>query len=614
VDYEEKRSDLMPTYSPVEIPPISDLWYGTSGPHDARIAVVAESWGSTEAYSKLPLVGESGKEFDRMLSAAGIRREDCFVTNCFAAQPPRNEVGRFFNHTRFGGLEWRGLNPTKGAQHELDRLFRQLKAVKPTLVIALGNFALWALTEGLVSYSNYPTEEERVVVRAPTGVSSWRGSMLQAVVPGLSPAEQPLLLPILHPAAILRAWYERDTCIHDLSVRVPLALSGDWRPNPPPNIVALPTFADADRVLGNWLIRAAAGDVLRLSHDIETARGVITCMAFADGPYRSGSTSLVIPFVRPNGVGPFESYWTAHEEIQLTRTLIQLWSHPNVRIEGQNYNYDTQWIEAFYGSRPNLDFDTMLAHHLLWPGTPKALDYLASLYNHYYWYWKDDNKEWDVKGNFEQHLRYNAEDALRTFECATELRLQLKQQGFGDLWEIEKEKNLLALEMMRRGVRIDRERRAEMGFQLAFELGKVNKWLGSIIPQRWLLESEWAPKSSKKNWWESSTQQKDVFFRILGFPSKKSRKTGNETLDAEALEKLRHDVPWAARIWDAIEQARSIGVFKNTFVDAALEPNGRMKCSFNTAGTETFRWSSSTNAFWRGTNLQNIPKGEEKDD
>jgi hypothetical protein len=38
-----------------------------------------------------------------------------------------------------------------------------------------------------------------------------------------------------------------------------------------------------------------------------------------------------------------------------------------------------------------------------------------------------------------------------------------------------------------------------------------------------------------------------------------------------------------------------------------------MKCSFNTAGTETFRWSSSTNAFWRGTNLQNIPKGEENE-
>jgi DNA polymerase I-like protein with 3'-5' exonuclease and polymerase domains len=111
----------------------------------------------------------------------------------------------------------------------------------------------------------------------------------------------------------------------------------------------------------------------------------------------------------------------------------------------------------------------------------------------------------------------------------------------------------------------------------------------------------------------SGKQQKDLFFRILGFPMKRSRKTGNETLDAEALERLRRDVPWAARIWDALELARSVSVFKSTFIDAELEPDGRMKCSFNTAGTETFRWSSSANAFWRGTNLQNIPKGEERE-
>jgi len=256
----------------------------------------------------------------------------------------------------------------------------------------------------------------------------------------------------------------------------------------------------------------------------------------------------------------------------------------------------------------------MLAHHLLWPGTPKGLDYLASLYNHYYWYWKDDNKEWDIRaGGWEAHLRYNAEDALRTYECCTVLRAEIIAQGFAELWAREKEKNTLALEMMRRGIRIDRAKRAEMSFQLAHEKERIEQWLLSILPQMLLSESEFSPKQSKRSWITSAKQQKDLFFRILGFPVKKSRKTGNETLDAEALERLRKDVPWAARIWDALELQRSIGVFKSTFIDADLEPDGRMKCSFNTAGTETFRWSSSSNAFWRGTNLQNIPKGEERD-
>lgn len=597
------------TYTPTIHAEISDPWYGTSGPRDARIVLVGESWGAAEADQRLPFVGESGKELTRILADAGISRSQVFLTNCFGAQPPGNEAWRFFNPR--GDVRWKGLNPTPWIKSELNRLYHQLRELRPTIVIAAGNYALWALTESLVSFSSESTGDGATVL-VPTGIMSWRGSMLVSRIPEIELELK--ILPILHPAAILRAWYQRAVTVHDLSTRIPLALSGDWRPTPPPNVIHMPTFSEADGVLGNWLIHAASGNVLRLSHDIETARGSITCMAFADGPYAAGSTALVIPLVRPQKSGDFTSFWTPQEEFSLTKLMRQLVSYPNVRIEGQNYNYDTQWIERDWGIRPNLDFDTMLAHHLLWPGTPKGLDYISSLYNKYYWYWKDDNKEWELKlGGWEDHLRYNAEDALRTFECATELRAQIIAQGFTDLWAWEKAKNNLALEMMRRGIAIDRRKRAEMSFQLQHERERINSWLAKIIPQGLLTESPYAPKNSTKSWWSSPKQQKDLFFRILGFPSKRSRKTGQETLDAEALEKLKKDVPWAARVWDALELQRSIGVFKSTFIEAELEPDGRMKCSFNTAGTETFRWSSSTNAFWRGTNLQNIPKGEERE-
>jgi len=59
-------------YTPTTPPPAPDLWYGTSGPRDARVVVVAESWGSHESASKLPLVGPSGHLFDRMLHEAGL--------------------------------------------------------------------------------------------------------------------------------------------------------------------------------------------------------------------------------------------------------------------------------------------------------------------------------------------------------------------------------------------------------------------------------------------------------------------------------------------------------------------------------------------------------------
>jgi DNA polymerase-1 len=49
----------------------------------------------------------------------------------------------------------------------------------------------------------------------------------------------------------------------------------------------------------------------------------------------------------------------------------------------------------------------------------------------------------------------------------------------------------------------------------------------------------------------------------------------------------------------------------STFINARLDLDGRLRCSFNPCGTYTFRYSSSKNAFWNGTNLQNIPKGVE---
>src|SRR5215467_12556503 len=144
-------------YQPTIPPPAPDLWYGTSGPRTARIAVVAESWGATEAYEKRPLVGSSGYLFDQMLTEAGFARSQVFCTNCFAAQPPNNEVWRFFHSRDSGAPKWKNLQPTQWAKQELDRLFQQLEAVKPTIVIAAGNYALWALTDGLVSYGHEPT-------------------------------------------------------------------------------------------------------------------------------------------------------------------------------------------------------------------------------------------------------------------------------------------------------------------------------------------------------------------------------------------------------------------------------------------------------------------------
>jgi len=412
------------------------------------------------------------------------------------------------------------------------------------------------------------------------------------------------LLPIFHPAAILQQWYLRAPTLHDLRVRVKAALANDWRPLASPTILAPPEFHQATYILENWLQRAKT-ERIRIANDIETSRRLITCIGFADGGFSTPSAlALVIPFVRLLPQRRFESFWPPDQEAILLRLMQRLLQHPNILVEGQNYLYDTQYIQHWLGVSPKLDFDTMSAHHLLFPGTPKGLDYLSSLYCRYHWYWKDDNKDWDLKADERTHLEYNGVDCLRTYECATALRALVERMGMRELWEWEKQKMALALRMMNRGINIDKQRRSQVGFELAAALGTIHNRLHYIIPRD--IVKPGAP------WWTSPIQQRTLFYEILGMEGQRHRKTGRPTVDDKAMKVLKRKNPEFSRIFDLLEQARSIGVFSSTFIGAELDPDGRMRCSFNTSGTETFRWSSSSNAFGRGTNLQNVPKGEEE--
>ena len=75
---------------------MSDIFHGTSGPHNARIAVVGESYGREEAGKQKPFIGQSGGLLDQLLASAGIPRDTVFCTNVISEQPPGNDMWQFF--------------------------------------------------------------------------------------------------------------------------------------------------------------------------------------------------------------------------------------------------------------------------------------------------------------------------------------------------------------------------------------------------------------------------------------------------------------------------------------------------------------------------------------
>jgi DNA polymerase I-like protein with 3'-5' exonuclease and polymerase domains len=170
----------------------------------------------------------------------------------------------------------------------------------------------------------------------------------------------------------------------------------------------------------------------------------------------------------------------------------------------------------------------------------------------------------------------------------------------------------LALSMMSRGVSVDEKLRDRLGFELMETYNDLATTILSIIPQAWAGEPGKSAKTKEPVMWYSSPKQtKWVLGEMLGLPIPTSRKTGTETLGKEALNELREKFPIWRPLFDLLSDIRSVGVFISHFIRAPLDPDRRMRCSFNPAGTETFRWSSSKNAFGRGANLQNLPSGDE---
>lgn len=599
-----------------------DLFFGTSGPHDADIVLVGESWGEEEQNAKRPFVGTSGTELNRMLAESGLQRERILCSNVVAERPPNNETWRFFlpkHESTKHNERVNGLLPNNSVRSEVARLYRQITAHPRKLVISTGNYALWALStrtgaEIQRQSNNRPIPLE-LQTYAPNGIMNWRGSMwfcephkefTHDAVQHETLART-RLLPIIHPAAIMRAWEGRAPTVHDLKSRVPMALRGDWRRNPPAIKLAPPTFSEAINRLRYWLDLAKRGVVINLANDIETLRRrFISVIGFAD----SSSFAMCIPLIRCSRPdGSLESYWSPDQEGQLLRYIRAVLSHPNIRVIGQNYIYDTQYLQHEMGVTPHLFHDTMLAQNVIFPGTPKDLGYLSSLYCQYHWYWKDDVKDWNVLEDLQTMMDYNCDDNLRTWEIAESQRQYISAIKQEEQMDFKMRTNDLCLRMMNRGVLIDTKRRGTMLFELQDALTAIEHELLIIIPQ--VLVKPLAKKTDKY-WYRSPKQTATLFYDILGFKIVKHRKTGRPTVGKEALMQLER---WYPEFTGLFRRLDTYGSVDNTIgvIQSPTEHDGRMRCSYNPGGTETHRLSSSENVFGRGTNLQNLSKGEEDD-
>lgn len=542
-----------------------------SGPVDARIMIVGEAPGADEEIAGTPFVGSSGNELTKMLHEAGINRSDCYLTNVCKYRPPENKIENFF-------LDKALTKPNELILEGVKELYEEIAKVQPKLIIAFGGTSLWALQKGKI--------------RAAKGfITKFRGSMLTTSPVG-EPSGEILLLATFHPAFILRAWENRSIAVHDLK-RAKAALDAGAWPEDRSKIQIRPSFEQAMDVLGTLTGKAdgcSPDQPLRLASDLETRLGYIACHGIA----WSDREAISIPTLC---VERAEGYYSLDQEVALWERERKLLTHPNVEVVGQNYLYDAQYFARRKGYVPRLRGDTMFQQNVAFPGMPKGLDFLSSMYCRHHVYWKDEGKEWDPKKHSEdQYWLYNGKDATKTWEISHTLDDIIRQLGLEAQYRFQMELWWDVLEMMLLGLRINQHKRSELASELMKASLERQSDLDFIVGRELNVQS---PK-----------QLMEFFYGELQMKVIKNRKTKKPTCDEDALIEFGRREPLLRAVTERIIDLRSIGVMMGNVIKAELDSDGRIRSSFSPTA-ETFRWTSSKNAFGGGTNLQNWTKGDE---
>ena len=561
------------------------------GPSNAEVLIVGEAPGADEEAQMTPFVGPSGVEMTKMIQQVGFLRSECFLTNVVPYRPPNNKIAAYFYTKTKGSKDPEAKFILNKYVHpriadgvtELEALIDQLK---PKLIIAFGNTPLWALT-------------------GEWGITKWRGSNLETRE--INGRTYPLLA-TYHPAAILRQWSWRYIAVHDLRQAKRILDTG--LPVIEERITIRPSFEQVIQRLDQLRIGADSlpddGRMLDLAVDIETRFRQITCLGIAWTPV----DAICIPFLEVKAED--HNYWkTLDEETEIVWQLRRLLTHPRVKIIGQNFPYDQQYIARRMGFIPNYKatnfHDTMTAHHVMFAGLPKGLDFLSSFYaQETHRYWKDEGKEWNPKHHDEErHWLYNARDALRTYIVAKEQvktyeALNFKSTTYGTPWTIQHQVHEPVLRAMLRGVCIDDERKRGLIKSLGALVTRLEDYMA------FLLGHPLNPRSPK--------QLQTLFYTDFALKpiTVYDRATGRRrrTTNADALHTISQREVLLAPICNAINDGRSLGTAKSVAAQE-LDIDNRMRCSYSIPGTETYRFNSREDAFGYGTNLQNISSGDE---
>lgn len=365
-----------------------------------KIVLVGESYGSYEGRKNHPLVWRTGRELAKMLSEAKLAppprvkyplEDDMIshwkwlrnshgiaVTNVFNEHPEGDNTELFFGGTLADAstldftqppikIQARVLRLKKQHSHHIEKLWNELDSLKPTLIVALGNFACWALL-------------------GVTGITEIRGT------PKISQRGNYKVIPTFHPAA-LRQWKLRPDIVADLvkakheaqfpeirrverwitaenpltRERITIEEITAWFNQPPPPRYAI-DIETAPALFSKLELKKMTSQMKRILSEL------ISMVSFARDPHHA----ITIPFMTRDD--PELNYWKTPEEETTVWEIVASQLQSDVPKTFQNGIFDMSHFLRIQLPTFNADEDDMILHHALYPELRKGLGYLASRY------------------------------------------------------------------------------------------------------------------------------------------------------------------------------------------------------------------------------------------
>jgi len=210
----------------------------------------------------------------------------------------------------------------------------------------------------------------------------------------------------------------------------------------------------------------------------------------------------------------------------------------------------------------------------------------------------------------EQNWVYNGMDCMVTHEIFEHLEPQLNENT-ARIYNFEKAMLGPALQIMRRGIRMDHIKRLELintkSYRGEQEAPGIKERMDNLVNlMNMYAQAIWgkdinmrSPVQLVKFFY---TDEKGLLIPPITIYDKGQRKISTK---AAALEKMIENYMRGEACARIVLRYRELKK-KLEVLETTLCPDGRMRCTMNVAGTETGRWSSRGSPFSTGTNMQNI--------